>query len=250
MSQTARRVAFMLLAIVIVAAVVGYRWRDSPPDDTAAPVASRPPSLFDSLFDTVCLVRGRCDDAYSNAPLADGVTRTGIKACGDAGQLLFGWWPLDDADTRSFEWTALIPAGGVFPSLGSLAVPVGCAKPRKSYPFAMVTVAFDLTGVDWAKPDGDDVFIPFQGESIVDHEFHATATFEAHEDGARPRARIVAGAPGGLQTLDAETGDPFAWGHHRASVVRIVEPHYDELEPIGWVEVKLSEPKPDAGGLR
>ncbi len=42
----------------------------------------------------------------------------------------------------------------------------------------------------------------------------------------------------------------FAWGPYRASVVRIIEPHYDVLEPIGWVEIKLSERKPNAGGLR
>jgi hypothetical protein len=247
-SGTLRRiVAVALIPTTFVAAAFAYRWQRQRGAEATAPAPTRLPTLSN----LVCLVRGACDSAYSNLPLGFKNTYTGVRECEDVVEPdLFGGWPLDDAGTHSFEWNASILAGGVFPSLGSLAVPIGCAKPRKSYPFAMATIAFKLTGVDWAKPDGDDVFVLFQGESTVDHEFHATARFDAPEDGAPPRATIVADGPGGRETLHAGAGDAFAWGPFRASVVRIIEPRYDVLEPIGWVEIKLSEPKPDAGGLR
>jgi hypothetical protein len=248
MSGRRRRiVAIGLVSAALVVAVFAYRWHRRRGAEATAPAPTRLPTLS-SL---VCLIRGACDSAYSNLPLGFKSTYTGVGQCEDIVEPdLFGGWPLDDAGTHLFEWNASILVGGVFPSLGSLAVPIGCAKPRNSYPFAMATIAFDLTGVDWAKPDGDDVFILFQGESTLDHEFHATARFDAREDGAPPRATIVADGARGRETLHAQAGDAFAWGPYRASVVRIIEPHYDELEPIGWVEIGLSEPKPDAGGPR
>jgi hypothetical protein len=248
MSGTLRRVvAGVLFSAAFAGAVLAYQRHRGPGAKATTPA----PTQLPTLSSLVCLVRGACDSAYSNLPLGFKSTYTGVKRCEDIVEPdLFGGWPLDDAGAHSFEWNASMLAGGVFPSLGSLAVPIGCAKPRKSYPFAMATIAFDLTGVDWAKPDGDDVFILFQGESTVDHEYHAKAAFDPGEDGASPRATIVADGPAGPETLHARSGDSFAWGHYQAAVVRIIEPHYDVLEPIGWVEIKLSAPKPDAGAPR
>ncbi len=222
MSGTLRRVvAVVLVSAAFAGAIFAYRWHGGRRAKATTPAPTRLPTLSN----LVCLVRGACDSAYSNFPLGFKNTYTGVRGCGDVVEPdLFGWWPLDDAGTHSFEWNASILAGGVFPSLDSLAVPIGCAKPRKSYPFAMATIAFDLTGVDWAKPDDGDVFILFQGESTVDHEFHATATFEAHEDGAPPRSTIVADGRGDRQTLHARAGDDICLGslpsvrrsHHRA----------------------------------
>jgi hypothetical protein len=245
MSGTLRRVvAVVLVSTAFAGAVFVYRWRRG----RGAEATTLAPTRLPTLSNLVCLVRGACDSAYSDLPLGFKSTYTGVRECADVVEPdLFGGWPLDDAGAHSFEWNASILAGGVFPSLDSLAVPIGCAKPRESYPFAMATIAFDLTGVDWAKPANDDVFILFQGESTVDHEFHATATFDEHEDGAPSRATIVADGPSGRETRHAGAGDAFGWGPYRASVVRIIKPQYDELEPIGWVEIKLSEPKPDAG---
>jgi hypothetical protein len=209
---------------------------------------------FDSPFnvmDAVCLVRGDCSDGYTNsATLFDGFY-VGIDKCGEHDDVsLFGWWQVDDAGSRLFEWKAPMHIGAVFPTNGSLATPVQCTPVSHCSPYDMTTVAVRLRGIKAPKLDGDDVFIPFQGHATIDGSFYASATLDERIEADAPHVTILADTFDGEHSLHAGDGDTFPWGRYLASVVRIVEPRTGVLQPIGWVEIHLSEAKPYAGGTR
>lgn len=194
----------------------------------------------------VCRVRGECNDlsSYSAERIRDDYI--GLDHCGGAeGAAFFGWWQVEGRPSRSFEWKGPVRTGGVFPSHGYLATPVECTPADRCDPFPTTTVAVELNGLDGVKPQDDDVFIPLRGHATLDHMFHASATLDDRGDAAGPRATILAEGEHGAKTTDAAIGDTFAWGRYVGAVVRIVEPRSGVLEPIGWVEIKLSMPKRD-----
>jgi hypothetical protein len=199
----------------------------------------------------VCGSRGVCTYMSTHDAIQIRGAYIGLDSCGTAdGAAFFGSWQVDGAPSRAFAWKGPVRTGGVFPSRGYLATPVQCTPANRCYPFATTTVAVALTDFDWVEPDDDNVFIPLHGLATIDQAFHASATLDERRDAAAARATILAEGLLGAQTIDAGVGDAFPWGRYLASVVRIVEPQDGLLGPVGWVEIRLSEPKPDAGGRR
>jgi hypothetical protein len=217
------------------------------PTDIGCPVVN---STVD-ISDKICVVRGSCDDVYRRFEGFFGGVTVGINDCGTTdGAGFYGSWPLDDAGADVFEWNAPVPVGGVFPSRNDLATPVQCTPADRCYPDAMTTVATHLTGLDPLMPEDDAIFIPVHGEAMIGGRFRARATIADHAGGAPLRATVVAQTRQGIQTFDVATGDVFVWGPYDASVIRIVEPRTGILEPIGWLEVRLSGTRPTLGRRR
>jgi hypothetical protein len=199
----------------------------------------------------ICRVRGKCDDVASHWSEYFSGALIGISGCDDEKARMFGSWQVDDADSRSFEWSALVPRGAAFASLNGLAAALGCVPPDGTTPLTNTRVAYSLTGLDWAKLEGDDVFVPFDGQAIIDHEVHARATLDARGDASPPRVTIS------VESADVDRavhpglghGDVLPMGRYAATVVRVIEPQSGVLAPIGWVEINLSEGLA-AGGRR
>src|ERR1019366_3023674 len=203
------------------------------------------------LSEAACDSHDICHYIYGHPPQNIRGATIGLDSCGSSDDAtFFGSWQLDDASSRAFKWRGPVRIGGMFPSRGYLASPVQCTPADRCYPYPTTTVAVALTGSDWPKLDDDDVFIPLHGLATIDHAFHASATLDDRGDAAGARATIFAEGVHGAKTTDAGVGDAFPWGRSLASVVRIVEPQDGVLGPVGWVEIKLSDAKPDAGARR
>ena len=240
-------IPFTISLIALAGVAASMACDDHPKVGSGCPAVN---SAID-LRKAVCGSRGVCNDIAADEPPRFRGAYIGLDSCRTAnGAALFGSWQIDGATPSAFEWKAPVRAGGVFPSRGYLATPVHCAPADRCYPFSTTTVALFLTGFDWVEPDADNVFIPLHGVATIDHAFHASATLDERRDAAAARATILAEDLHGAETTDASVGDAFPWGRYLASVVRIIEPQDGMLGPVGWVEVRLSEPKPNPGVRR
>jgi hypothetical protein len=204
-----------------------------------------------SLRDMFCDGARRCADLDYRQPGPQYGAQIGVNDClTHQVAVLYGSWSLDDAGSRPFEWEAPVWPGGIFPTLGHVAANFGCGNqhPQEVSPEALV--GFDLDGFDWARLQGDDVFIPVDGKATIDHGPKASATFDERAGRASPRATVSIEGPHGSSTIHAgvERGDSFPWGNRRATVVRVVASQGKMLVPIGWIEVALSDGMAPAPG--
>ena len=94
-----------------------------------------------------------------------------------------------------------------------------------------------------------EVFIPFDGEATIDHDFHAKARLDGRDDvsAARVTISVVGSDSARTEHHGVGSGDTFPWGSYRAFVVRVVEPQDGRLGAIGWIQIKLSPGALDAG---
>jgi hypothetical protein len=86
-------------------------------------------------------------------------------------------------------------------------------------------------------------FVPFAEIQSVDRDVHAPTKLVVRTRAGKTFKRTMP-AP---VARAARVGDAFPWGRYVASVVRIVAPQGRVLGPVGWVEIRLSDPKPEAG---
>jgi hypothetical protein len=244
MAMPLLRAAVWLIPIGIVTSIAGC-------DDRKVGVKCPLVNSVIDLTDVVCGTRAYCTPVTGDTVEEVQGASIGVDHCEtDAGPAaFFGGWQVH-GEQPSFEWKGPVRTGGVFPSVGYLATPVQCTPKDRCFPFPSSTVAVSLTGFDWATLQGDDVFIPFGGQATIERGFHATASLDAGADAAAARATIWAEGLHGAQTTDTAPGDTFGWGRYLASVVRIVQPQDGVLGPVGWVEVRLSEPTGDGGKRR
>jgi hypothetical protein len=95
--------------------------------------------------------------------------------------------------------------------------------------------------VAWAEPLAlGDVFIPLQGEAVLDRDAYATAELDSKPDaslGPSAKIKVKQRAPGSGTYSGKRVGESFVWGSSQAEIVRIIDWH-----PVtgGWVEVRLT----------
>jgi hypothetical protein len=205
-----------------------------------------------TLYDFVCDGKRYCHDFDYRHPdpfLGASIGVTECKAKQTA--VLFGFWSVQDASSRPFEWSAEVRFGGVFPSLGHVGTNMGCGNEHPQALSPEAIVAADPDGFAWAMLDGDDVFIPLRGEATIDHAVHATAVLDGTDSASAPRVTVSTEEPPAPPSAHRGLGlrDSFPWGGHRATVVRVVAPQDGVLGAIGWVEVSLSDGAAPAGAL-
>jgi hypothetical protein len=241
------RLAAALMAAFIPPTMAACKGTDSGSVEAGNPAAT---DMW-SLTLAICRKRGSCTNVASHWTEYLRGALVGVSGCDGAKARMFGSWRVDDASSRSFGWSASVPPGAVFASLNGPVAALGCEPPDDRIPLATTRVAYYLTGLDWAELEGDDVFVPFDGQAIIDHEVHARATLDAHGDASPPRVTIS------VESADVDRavhpglgqGDVLPIGRYEATVVRVIEPQSGFLAPIGWVEIKLAEGL-DAGGHR
>ena len=241
------RLAAALMAASILPTMAACKGADSQRVEAEDPAET---VMWDLTMAT-CTVRGKCDDVGSHWSEYFNGALIGISGCDGRKARMFGSWQVDDADSRSFEWSASVPPGAAFASLNGSAAALGCVPPDGTNPLTHTRVAYSLTGLDWANLEGDDVFVPFDGQAIIDHEVHARATLDARGDASPSRVTISVESAGVARAVHPGLGpgDVLPIGRYATTVVRVIEPRSGFLAPIGWVEIKLSEGL-DAGGRR
>jgi hypothetical protein len=234
-------------AIVVLGAMAAYeqycdgRISDEVPANYVSPY--KPVDGQDRIWGLLCEGGGNCIDVPEGIPqLLSGGAAIGVTDCTkDQTAALFGDWPDWDAGPWHFEWSAEVRVGRVFPSNGLATTVVRCFDIHWQIhsPTAKVPLATDRLA--WAKLQDGDVFVPFHGDATLDYEWTATAAL-SDEDGAPPRATVSIrrGDASSTPYGPLAVGDAFAWGDHRASIVRIVLPQPVMLGAIGWVEVRLA----------
>ncbi len=199
-----------------------------------------------SVFDRLCDATHICEEIYVwglNQESSHALVE--FKDCvAHQTVTLSGFAFIGHAPSRRFKWRAAVREHAVFPTLEELEAFTGCYQAHAEFysPFVSLVGVSDL--VDWARLEGDDVFIPFEGTAAIDHAFYATAVLDAPDGGGSRRVAIsVAEPPLVPPKLQGHLGpgDSFVWGDHRATLVRIVEPQGGDLGVIGWVEIKLSD---------
>jgi hypothetical protein len=235
----------MAALLALTSTVLGCRQGS---DDGAAHRGARR-----SLFDTLCDGTRACDELYVWDQMLESTwSLVGLKDCvPHRSATLFGSWPIGHVRSRRFKWQAEVHENAVFPSLGHLDVDFGCDQMNPHFYSPFVSIVDAPDNLDWARLEGDDVFIPFDGTAAIDHAFYATAVLDAPDGGGSQRVAIsVAEPPLVPPTLQGHLGpgDSFVWGDHRATLIRIVEPQGGDLGVIGWVEIKLSEGAPPGRG--
>jgi len=242
------RTAILLMLAWSSAVLAGCRARNDRRGDAGS--ANLPGHVV--LYDVLCRGQTDCERIYYDRPEQLFGASIGITDCDDTPEdaTLVGSWSVEDATSGRFEWQALAPPGGVFPSLGHLGASIGCGNLHRQVRSPMVIVALDPDGFAWAKLEDGDLFIPLYGKATVDHDFHATATLDAPQSPSAPRATVYVDAPGASPTVfgNLGPGDGFSWGEHRATVVRVVAPGGGNLGAIGWVEVHLTDGVAPPGG--
>jgi hypothetical protein len=160
----------------------------------------------------------------------------------DQSAIVTGSWSIEDAGSPPFEWRARVRRGGVLPSLSRVMAIIGCGDYHPGHDSPGFLYAFDPDGFADVRLEGDDVFIPLEGEAILDHRSHATATLETidPEPGTYVRISIEEPDASPVTLASLGRGDRFAWGGRLATVVRVVHPTDGLLGTIGWVEIHLS----------
>ncbi len=203
------------------------------------------PSASIDLAGALCDGATICDDFDRRGPELFFGALIGIVDCltGDGASLL-GSWPLDDAGSYPFEWEADVRLGGFFPTLGHVAVEIGCGNEHPQEPLPDTGVALDPDGFAWARLEGDNVFIPIHGKATLGGRSSATASLDNRDVPSSLRTTVTTTGPDAPPTVHGGLGpgDTFPWGFATARVVRVV-PAQDGLPgPIGWVEIALSLP--------
>jgi hypothetical protein len=210
----------------------------------AGPEPASPPAE-DPLFDTTCESRQYCRDIDVENPDLDFGAEIGLVDCtAYKGASLRGSWPVEGT-TAQFEWQAEARVNSVFPTLGPMVTYLGCAQRHPEVHSPEVLIARNPDGLDWARLEGDDVFIPLSGSATLDRVFHATAVLDARDGASEPRVTVSIEEPPlarpPARHPDLGRGDGFSWGYHRATVIRIVPTQERALGAIGWVEINLSD---------
>jgi hypothetical protein len=206
-----------------------------------------------SVFDRLCDGTRPCEEIYVwglNQESSHALVE--FKDCVEHQKVtLSGFAFIGHAASRRFKWRAAVREHAVFPTLDDLDAFTGCHQAHPDFYSPAVSLVGVSDLVDWARLEGDDVFIPFDGTAAIDHAFYATAVLDAPDGGASRRVAISVAEPPLVQPKlqgHLGPGDSFVWGDHRATVVRIVEPQDGDLGVIGWVEIKLSEGAPPGRG--
>ncbi len=190
----------------------------------------------------LCSGKSVCADFGSDRVFYGDVIRLDDCAVNGAA-LLNGFWWVEDAGSRPFEWEAEVRVGGVFPTRGHMATNLYCDKAHGQAHTPDVGLAFDPPDFAWARLEDDDVFIPLGGKAEIDHELHASAVLEGPNAASTGHVRVTVVGRDGYPAVwyGLERGDDFQWGRHRATVVRIVAPQAGVLGAIGWVEIELAD---------
>jgi hypothetical protein len=147
---------------------------------------------------------------------------------------------------EDFVATILAERGTIFPMPKHL-VALGACNPTqtddhgRTFPPVGVLELRAPASFDWAAPKPGNVFIPLQGEAILDHDYHATAILDVLGDAGTSAlsATITTTRPKEAddQHPHMRPMDSFRWGNRRATVVRIIEPI---AKAAGWVEIELT----------
>jgi hypothetical protein len=228
----------MLLMTTLSVATTACRADGDPGRDAGLSASYR-------LSEALCDGKRDCPEIDTERPNPDFGARIGLKDCAlHKSAVVFGSWPIEGAASRPFKWQAEVRLDAVFPTRGQVVAYLGCDQEHPEVYSPVILLARKPDGLDWAKLDGDDVFIPFRGTAAIDHAFYATAVLDAPDGASERRVAISVEEPpltpptvhGGLGP-----GDSFSWGDHRATIVRIIDPRDLALGPIGWVEIKLSK---------
>jgi hypothetical protein len=191
-----------------------------------------------------CGGRYICGDIVKGPEEIWGGARMGTADClTDQSAIIRGSWSIEDAGSRPFEWQARARRGGVLPSLGHVMAILGCGDYHPGYDTPGFLYAFDPDGFADVMLEGDDVFIPLEGQATLDHQSHATATLETldPEPGTHVRISIEEPDASPLTLASFGRGDRFPWGGRLATVVRVIHPTDGLLGTIGWVEIRLSQ---------
>lgn len=198
------------------------------------------------LHEALCYGSDRrvCGDIVMTEPeeILSGA-RMGASDClPDQSTIATGSWPIEDAGSPPFEWQARVRRGGVLPSLGHVIAILECEDYHPGHDSPGFPYAFDPDGFADVMLEGDDVFIPLEGQATLDHESHATATLETIDPEPGTYVRISIEEPDALPLTLASLGrgDRFPWGGRLATVVRVIHPTDGLLGTIGWVEIHLS----------
>jgi hypothetical protein len=152
-------------------------------------------------------------------------------------------WRVATASRHVFEWDAVVIDNEVFPLHGVVVKLLGChlgKLPSRTGPYADVLVS--PASFAWAAPKADNVFLPIEGQALLDHDFLAFTRLDPSTNGKAPQSVTVLVTPIMADNSDVHPnlreGDTFAWGDLRATIVRIVH----NFSPFtGWVEVSLSD---------
>jgi hypothetical protein len=198
------------------------------------------------LYRAFCDGNSVCEDFDDHGEAFFGDAMKVVDCVANQTVLLAGWWLVEDAASRPFEWEAEVRIGGVFPTRGHVATNTFCVDEHWQMHSPDVGVAFDPNGFAWARLEGEDVFIPLRGKATIDHEFHATAVVDPSDAASALHVRVTVEGPDASRAFSGDLGhgDSFQWGTRRATVVRVVAPEAGLLGPIGWVEIRLADIKP------
>jgi hypothetical protein len=200
------------------------------------------PAYQVDLFKILCDGGTYCDDFDRMHPSMTALHLELADCKASETALLFGSWSVADANSPLFGWEAEVRYGGVFPAFNRVGTNLGCFDEHPPGHTPDVGVRVDPEGFEWARLEGDDVFIPFRGKATIDHAFTASAKLDIGASGAGSRVTVfVEGPDASLGSFPGlGPGDGFSWGGHRAAIVRIVTPQDGLVGAIGWVEIDLS----------
>jgi hypothetical protein len=166
-------------------------------------------------------------------------------------------WQVNAKPTQEFLVTLVADKGSVFPmpehmvSLGG-CIPKGTDELGRVFPPFAILELRPPAYFDWAAPKPGNVYIPLQGEAILDGDYHATAMLDARDDARSGELSVTVATTSPAKANEdyphLRPRDSFRWGRSEATVVRVIEPI---AKAVGWVEIELSTPdaKHVAGAL-
>jgi hypothetical protein len=200
------------------------------------------PAYKVDLFKVLCDGGTYCDDFDRSHPSMTALHLELADCKEGETAVLFGSWSAADSSSPLFGWEAEVRYGGVFPAFHRVGANLGCFDEHPPAHTPDVGVRVDPDDFDWARLEGDDVFIPFRGKATIDRAFIASAKLDIGPSAAGPRVTVsVEGPDASLGSFPGiGPGDSFSWGSHRAAIVRVVAPQDGLIGAIGWVEIDLS----------
>jgi hypothetical protein len=218
-------------------------------DERRARARLTDPAYQVDLFKVLCDGGTYCDDFDRTHPSMTALHLELADCMASETAVLFGSWSVG-SDSSRFGWEAEVRYGGVFPTFHRVGTNLGCFDEHPPAHTPDVGVRVDPDGYEWAKLEGDDVFIPFRGKATLDNAFAARVALDVGAPGPVPRVTVSLEGPDASLTSVANLGpgDTFSWGGHRARIVRVVAPQEGLVGAIGWVEIALSGGAP--GRLR